>query len=98
MKRLIVRPEAESDLRDAFQWYEAKVPGLGAQFLLSLDATMASIQREPRLYPVLHKGMLRRALLRRFPYGVFFIEGKRNIAVIGVIHAMRNPQTWQERV
>ncbi|MEW6614798.1 MAG: hypothetical protein AB1401_04970 [Thermodesulfobacteriota bacterium] len=52
-KPLIVRPEAEVDLAQAYQWYEQQVHGLGAQFLLCVDAVMASIERNPQLFPVL---------------------------------------------
>ena len=31
--KLIVRPEAESELLEAVKWYEEKVKGLGANFL-----------------------------------------------------------------
>ena len=97
-KPLIVRPEAEVDLAEAYQWYEQQVHGLGAQFLLCVDAVMASIERNPQLFTVVHRGTVRRALTRRFPYGVFFIEGERNISVIGGAHAKRNPRIWQDRV
>lgn len=97
-KTLIIRPEAEVDLTEAYQWYEQRVHGLGAQFLLCVDAAMASIERNPQLFPVVHRGKVRRALTRRFPYGVFFIEGERNISVIGVAHAKRSPRVWQNRV
>ena len=37
-RRLIVRPEAEAEMTDAFDWYEDRVPGLGSEFLLCVDA------------------------------------------------------------
>lgn len=49
---LIIRPEAESDLAEAYRWYEAQVPGLGSDFLLSVDAALSSIRRNPELDPV----------------------------------------------
>ncbi len=97
-KSLIVRSEAEADLTEAYQWYEKRVNGLGAEFLLCVDAVMASIERNPQLYPVVHKGVVRRALTRRFPYAVFFVEAERSISVIGVVHAKRKPRVWQDRV
>jgi toxin ParE1/3/4 len=96
-KTLIVREEAEADLADAYQWYEQQVRGLGAEFLLCVDAVMASIERNPQLYPVVHKGVIRRALTRRFPYGLFFVEGERSVSAIAVAHAKRNPRAWQVR-
>ena len=66
---LIVRPEVEAEMAEAFDWCEARVPGLGSEFLLNVDATMNAILRNPRQYPMAHKN-LRRALTRRFPYQV----------------------------
>lgn len=96
-KPLIVREEAEADISEAYQWYEQQVRGLGGEFLLSVDAVMDSIERNLHLYPVVHRGIIRRALTRRFPYGVFFVEGEGSVSVIAVAHAKRNPRVWQER-
>ena len=49
---IIVRPEAENDLREAFFWYEDKRQGLGHDFLLQIDAGLSSIQRNPKIYPI----------------------------------------------
>ncbi len=72
-KPLIFRAEAEADLADACQWYDQQVRGLGDQFILCVDAVIASIERNPRLYPVVHKGVVRRALTRRFPSDAIFV-------------------------
>jgi toxin ParE1/3/4 len=98
MKRpLIIRPEAEFDLAEAYGWYETQLPGLGSQFLLSVDAALASIQRTPELYPVIHKNV-RRSLIRRFPYGVFYVAEQDRIVVLAVLHARRDPRSWEDRV
>ena len=96
-KPVIVREEAEADLSEAYQWYEQQVRGLGGEFLLCVDGVIASIEKNPHLYPVVHKGVIWRALSTRFPYGVFFVEGTQSISVIAVAHAKRNPRVWQER-
>jgi plasmid stabilization system protein ParE len=96
-KPLIIRPEAEFDLAEAYGWYETHVPGLGSQFLLSIDAALSSIQRTPELYPVIHKNV-RRSLIRRFPYSVFYVAEQDRIVVLAVLHARRDPQSWKDRV
>jgi plasmid stabilization system protein ParE len=63
---LIIRPEAEADIAQAFGWYEAQVPALGSQFLLILDAAFNSILGNHLTYPQVYK-TVRRALIRRFP-------------------------------
>ena len=94
---LIVRPEAERDLAEAHDWYESKVTALGSEFLLAIDAALSSIQRTPELYQVVYKN-LRRALIRRFPYGIFYLVEETRIVVIAVMHARRDPGTWRSRL
>ena len=36
IRRLVIRPEAEAEMTEAFDWYEERLPGLGASFLLLL--------------------------------------------------------------
>lgn len=92
-----IRPEAEADLADAFGWYEGCREGLGSEFLLSVEAALDSIQRFPQSYPVVHK-QIRRALLRRFPYGVFYLAEDQAIVVLAAFHASHDPVRWQERI
>ena len=93
---LIVRPEAEAELAKAFDWYEQQVAGLGSRFLLSVDAVISSIRRDPLRYPIIYKNV-RRALTLRFPYQIFFTVDDSQIVVIAVFHGMRNPSVWQSR-
>ena len=46
--RLVVRPRAESDLREAQNWYENQRAGLGAEFLVEIDATIRVLIRDPQ--------------------------------------------------
>ena len=94
---LTIRPEAEAEMADAFDWYEARTPSLGSEFLLAVDAVLQSVLRNPAQYPFIHK-TARRALLRRFPYEVFFVVEINRIVVLSVFHAKRNPKRWQERI
>jgi plasmid stabilization system protein ParE len=96
-RQLIVRPEAEAEMTDAFDWYEERVPGLGSDFLLCVDAAFSAILRSPQQFPPVHK-TVRRALIRRFPYEVFFVEDDKRVVVLSVFHAKRNPKRWRERV
>ena len=63
-RRLIVRPEAEAEMGEAFDWYEDRVPGLGSEFLLCVDAVFSAILRNPEQFPRVHR-VARRALTRR---------------------------------
>ena len=94
---LIIRPEAEEDIDDAYLWYERQRMGLGGEFLVAVQAAIAEIERRPVSFAVVHKAV-RRALCRRFPYCFYFqLEGER-IIVIAVYHAKRAPWRWQRRL
>jgi len=84
--RLVVCSAAEADIVDAALWYEARATGLGADFLRAVDVTLAEIERMPERFPVVHLHC-RRALLRRFPYGVFFVPTATTISVVACMHA-----------
>ena len=94
---LLVRPTAEADVREAAFWYEGKRGGLGAEFTLELDALYERILQNPRQFPEIGDGV-RRALLRRFPYSIYFIAGDQAMVIIAVLHQHRRPETWRARV
>jgi plasmid stabilization system protein ParE len=89
-------PEAEADLDAAHAWYDGQSYGLGDAFLRAVDACIAAIQRQPEAYQLIDRAM-RRALLRRFPYGVFFEVTRSELVVYGILHCARDPQAWRRR-
>ena len=80
----------------AFTWYENEQSGLGDDFLDELHACYERILRFPLGYQSLDDG-IRRALLRRFPYGVYFTVDGDAVVVLTVLHARRDPAEWQRR-
>jgi plasmid stabilization system protein ParE len=76
---LILAPEAEEDLVLAYAWMEARRLGLGEDFPARVDACLQSVRRNP-LYPVVHEEY-RRALVRRFPYAVFYEHTEQRVLV-----------------
>ena len=95
--RLIVRPEAEADIGDANAWYESQQFGLGERFLEEMSRCISAIQHQPLRFQVVH-AEARRALLRRFPYAVFFVLAQDHVAVVAAMHMARDPASWQARV
>ncbi|MBF0503257.1 MAG: type II toxin-antitoxin system RelE/ParE family toxin [Candidatus Riflebacteria bacterium] len=94
--RLVSDPQADLDVEATFQWYENEAPGLGNEFLVELRTVYDQIVDGPLQFQQLRSG-IRRALLHRFPYGVFFSLEHDLIVVIGVLHASRDPAEWQRR-
>ncbi len=93
---LSVRPRAERQTQNAVQWYEKESQGLGTAFLKVVEQALQSVVENPLRFPVVYRDV-RRALLKRFPYGLFFRVGADRITVISVIHLSRDPIHWQRR-
>lgn len=93
---LLLRPEAEAEVEEAYRWYERQREGLGADFLLCVEEALENIRRAPKTYPIVHK-QIHRLLIRRFPFGVFYLAEGQVIVVLAVFHAHRAPRQWQSR-
>jgi plasmid stabilization system protein ParE len=93
---VIITPAAESDLLESLNWYESIRPGLSIDFQLAFDAAISRIGRYPYANGVIEHG-LRRALLQRFSYAVFYRFRGEAVQVIAVLHSSRSPLTWQSR-
>ena len=96
MSRVVLLPKARAEALEAYRWYEEQRPGLGDAFRDHLDEALQRIRSAPLAFQVVHRD-LRRALLERFPYAVFYRVMPRTIAVVGVIHGRRHPREWKRR-
>ncbi|MFQ5739393.1 MAG: type II toxin-antitoxin system RelE/ParE family toxin [Acidobacteriota bacterium] len=90
------RALAQEDIESAISWYGEERPALALEFAESLDVVVARIRETPLQFPTV-QGKIRRALLGRFPYGVFFTVAADRIHVLAVVHLHRHPDTWKRR-
>ncbi len=95
--QVLLRPEAELDIQDAFEWYEQRQKGLGSEFVRMVDSYFSKIQKNSIAYPTIHRET-QRVLLRRFPYGVFYVldTERERVVVLACIHASRDPKRWKD--
>lgn len=96
MIELRVRPEAEVDAFEAATWYEGEREGLGSAFLTRVRWVFERIETGALQFPLVMADV-RRALLGRFPYGVFFFVDGPAAVVIAVMHLHRHPTSWEGR-
>lgn len=94
--RVRVTPEAQADIVDGRDWYEVASPGLGADFVDEVEATLRSAAEWPGAARVVDTTM-RRALVARFPYGVFYVVDGGDLVVLGCVHVRRHPRVWKRR-
>lgn len=96
MKPPIFRLAAAADIEEAYGWYQGQQKGLGDEFLEAVQAALDGVASYPEAFPVVHRDT-RRALLRRFPYGLFYRILEDRIVVVACFHAMRDPKSWRTR-
>jgi len=94
--RLVSDPQADIEIEAAFWWYENEETGLGIEFLDELRAAYDRIVDGPFRYSQLPSNT-RRALLKRFPYAIYFVVEDEIIVVLAVLHTSRDPAEWQRR-
>ena len=91
----VYRRKVGRDLAGAYGWYEEQRAGLAEAFLAAVDASFEAIQAFPEMFGRVH-GEIRRAVVSRFPYAVFYrIEPKR-LVVLAVLHIARDPKLWPQ--
>jgi plasmid stabilization system protein ParE len=77
-------------------WYEQQRPGLGTEFAAACHSALAVIRDRPHVFRLVH-GDVRRVLLRRFPYAIFYRYREAELLVVAVMHERRDPRRWHER-
>ena len=66
-----------------------RVPGL-------VERTLEAVERSPEQFPIALRD-IRKALVRRFPYVVYYVVLSDVISVIAIVHGRRDPGVWQAR-
>lgn len=94
---LVIRDEAQAELDAAFDFYEGRQAGLGVDFVDCVQRVFDRIAVNPSMHAVV-AGDVRKAVVRRFPYCVFYRPHADRVEVIAVFHTSRNPADWQSRV
>ncbi|MEI6150787.1 MAG: type II toxin-antitoxin system RelE/ParE family toxin [bacterium] len=85
---------AERELQDAFEWYENQVPGLGAELIVEVDRSVRLVMQYPETCADLGEG-IRRMLVNRFPYGVWYAVEGDTIVVYAIAHLHRKPRRYR---
>ena len=95
MRQVVFRPEAEDEVLEAREWYEARRAGLGKEFAQAVDEIVSRIVENPLAYQGAYKET-RRAVLSRFPYAVYYRLAGQDI-VVQAVHGRQHQSRWQSR-
>lgn len=95
-RRFVLRPRAENDIQSGFDWYESQRPGLGDEFLAAVREKLEAVDSFPESSPVIYRDV-RRAVVSRFPYLIFYVVRPAHVSVLAILHHARNPTVWPRR-
>ena len=95
-RRVILRERAQNDLRSVFRWYESHRQGLGEAFLAAVQKRLEAIATFPNAHRVVYR-RVRRAVVSRFPYLIFYVAKDDRVDVLAILHHARNPADWPSR-
>ena len=90
-------PAIEHELREIIEYYDRCSPGLGSEFLNEFERQILKIASMPSLWKVIESD-IRRSLMNRFPYVIYFRELEDNILRVTVVkHQRRHPIYGREK-
>jgi plasmid stabilization system protein ParE len=94
---LIFHPDVRDEIDEAYRWHEQLRVPRGDEFLAAIEEVYRRLEQMPLMHQVIWQDV-RRALLRKFSYGVFYCVHDDHVFVIAVQHTSRDPALWQGRV
>jgi plasmid stabilization system protein ParE len=98
LKPVTFHSEAEWDLHQAIGFYEILRRGLGRELGQEVKAALARIASNPHTFPLHGSGQgIRKCLVHRFPYTIFYVVVEEAIWVAAVSHQSRKPHHWRNR-
>jgi len=89
--------DASAEYEAAFEWYLRRSGFVASRFADEINRAIATISEAPGRWPVTGPGV-RRFLLQRFPFAIFYRERESTIEVLAVAHGHRKPRYWAKRV
>src|SRR5436190_1857852 len=99
--KLKIHPDADTELDEAFDYYERQVPGLGAKFVDQFVRGSRAIVATPERFPAEPAELgrsLHRYRLKRFPYVLIYQIRSDHLLLLAVMHCHRRPGYWSHRV
>ena len=95
--RITWRPQAREEFDEAYDWHENERPGLGEDFAQQVDEVLTMLKKYPKVHAKEY-GNVRKAVLKKFQYTIYYYVEARTVVVLSVFHQKRNPENWKARI
>ncbi len=89
-------PEAEAEFCNAIEYYEECEKYLGYDFAVEVYSAIERVVSYPKAWQIIDND-IRRALVKRFPYGILYSSEAEEIFIVAVMHLHRDPDYWKNR-
>ena len=93
--QIVFRRIAKREMDESIAWYENQRAQLGVELAVEINRTLQNISHSPKQFPLM-RGEVRRALVRRFPYGVHYVIENDRVVVLAVYHVKRSPTLLED--
>lgn len=87
----------QPDISEAVEWYNAQKSNLGEEFLAEIRVYIEKISEWPGSFAIVQNDpVARHAVLKRFPFVIYFMEKETHITIIAIVHGKRSSRQWQQ--
>ena len=98
MKRYRFHSEARIEVRSITTWYRERSREAARGFADAIAEGTRSIREHPEAWPTWRRADLRRRVLRKYPYSIFYVIEGETIVIVAVAHHRRRPGYWLPRL
>ncbi len=95
--RVLLEPEARTDIQEGIDWYNKVESGLGKRFLSDVEAQIDYLSKSP--FHQIRYDNVRCLPLEIFPYMIHYTvdEDAKTIIIRAVFSTFISPERWQKR-
>jgi hypothetical protein len=97
MNQIIFHPDAKDELFSTISYYNEQINGLGLEFLEEISRSINIINVNPKRWSIL-KLHVRKYIVQRFPFSIFYICNRSTIYIVAIAHNKRKPYYWKNRI
>ena len=96
MYRILIAEEAEAEIKSAKKWYEKQKPGLGKEFVAAVKGVINGLKTDKVEHRLVFDSV-RRVVVRRFPYLIYYKRDKNAVRILAVLHYRQDQQRAREK-
>tara|TARA_R110002072_G_scaffold13058_8_gene55312 strand:- start:634 stop:942 length:309 start_codon:yes stop_codon:yes gene_type:complete len=90
--------EAQIDFDKSYNYFFKESPKIADTFFKKINKSFEDIKRNPFVFPVAYQEEVRKFVVNKYPFIIYYQVVNSKINVIAIFHTSRNPEIWNERI